>query len=53
MNKVEIYCKTCYVVQEYKGQTNCANPNCNDRLSSWHVATQLQAKEAVPVMVKK
>jgi hypothetical protein len=37
----EIYCKTCYVVQEWKGQTHCTNPSCGTRLSNWHIAKQL------------
>ncbi len=39
-NKVpEIYCKLCYVYQEWKGQKDCVS--CGNRLSNWHIAGQL------------
>jgi len=42
---MQVYCKICYVYQEWKGQSHCVNPNCGNRLSAWHIAGQLQAQE--------
>lgn len=42
MNLPQIYCKACYVYQEWRGQSHCTS--CGNRLSNWHVAAQLRGK---------
>ena len=44
MNKPlpEIYCKSCFKTQPYRGQTACIH--CLRPLSNWHIASQLAAK---------
>jgi hypothetical protein len=36
---LEFYCKSCYVYQEWVGQTHCAH--CGAKLSHWHLAKQI------------
>lgn len=46
MNKplTEITCKDCNTIQNWRGQSHCAN--CGKHLSNWSVAAQLKLKNA-------
>jgi len=34
-----IYCKSCYLTQDFRGQTTCIH--CGKTLSNWSVASQI------------
>lgn len=38
----DIYCKFCYVYQEWKNQEKCIS--CGHHISLWHVAGQLRGQ---------